>query len=508
MKLFVKKSIQQLLASSKEGEHTLKRTLGAGNLVALGIGAIIGAGLFVRTAAAAGGNAGSAVTISFIVAAVGCAFAGLCYAEFASIIPIAGSAYTYAYATMGEIVAWVIGWALILEYALGAATVSISWSEYANNLLGHRIPYEWCHSPMESALINGVSHHGIINLPALVILLALSLLLIKGTQESATVNTIIVIIKVAIVLVFIAIGWQFINPAHHTPYLIPANAPPATLPDGTSYSYLPFFHHGWGGVLRGAGIVFFAFIGFDAVSTAAQEAKNPKKDMPIGILGSLVICTILYILFSWVLTGVAPYQDFMKAGKEASVAYAISHYMLHYEWLSTLVTIAILLGFSSVILVMLLGQSRVFYTMSTDGLLPKVFSDLHPKFKTPYKSNMILFIFVGLFAAFLPETVAGDLTSIGTLFAFVVVCVGVMILRKKDPNLVRPFRTPLVPLVPILGMIICGTMIISLPGTTQLSALGWMIIGLIIYFSYSKKNSKLGSAFDILPKASDFEDRN
>src|SRR6185312_5869041 len=269
MKLFVKKTIQQLLATSTEGEHTLKRTLTAGNLVALGIGAIIGAGLFVRTAAAAGEHAGPAVTISFIVAAVGCAFAGLCYAEFASIIPIAGSAYTYAYATMGEIVAWVIGWALVLEYALGAATVAISWSEYANRLVGggvpgKGIPYEWCHSPMESAIVNGVHHHGIINIPALVILLLLSLLLIKGTQESASVNTIIVIVKVAIVLVFIAIGWGFIKAANHTPYMIPANAPPATLPDGTKYSYLDFFNHGWGGVIRGAGIVFFAFIGFDA----------------------------------------------------------------------------------------------------------------------------------------------------------------------------------------------------------------------------------------------------
>ncbi|MGZ3777525.1 MAG: amino acid permease, partial [Mucilaginibacter sp.] len=418
MSVFVKKSISALLASSEE--KSLKRTLGAGSLIALGIGAIIGAGLFVRTAAAAGGFAGSAVTISFIIAAIGCAFAGLCYAEFASIIPIAGSAYTYAYATMGEIIAWIIGWALILEYALGAATVSISWSEYANRLLGGKIPFEWCHSPMEAAIVNGVHHHGIINLPALVILLLLSMLLIKGTQESATVNAVIVILKVAIVLVFIAVGWGFIKAANHTPYLIPANAPPAILPDGTTYSYLDFFRHGWGGVLRGAGIVFFAFIGFDAVSTAAQEAKNPKKDMPVGILGSLAICTVLYILFSWVLTGVAPYQDFMHAGKEASVAYAISTYMTGYGWLSTLVTVAILLGFSSVILVMLLGQSRVFYTMSTDGLLPKVFSDLHPKFQTPYKSNMILFIFVGLFAAFLPETVAGDLTSVGTLFAFVV----------------------------------------------------------------------------------------
>jgi len=505
MMIFVKKSLSQLLATSDEGETTLKRTLSAGNLIALGIGAIIGAGLFVRTAAAAGEHAGPAVTISFIVAAIGCAFAGLCYAEFASIIPIAGSAYTYAYATMGEIVAWIIGWALILEYALGAATVSISWSEYANNLLGHRIPFEWCHSPLESVMVNGVSHHGIMNIPALVILLLLSLLLIKGTQESATVNAIIVILKVAIVLVFIAIGWQYINPANHTPYLIPDNAPSVVQADGTTYSYSSFFNHGWGGVLSGAGVVFFAFIGFDAVSTAAQEAKNPSRDMPIGILGSLAICTVLYILFSWVLTGVAPYTDFMRSGKEASVAYAISHYMTHYAWLSTLVTIAILMGFSSVILVMLMGQSRVFYTMSTDGLLPKVFSELHPKFRTPYKSNIILFIFVGLFAAFLPESVAGDLTSVGTLFAFVLVCIGVIILRKKDPDLVRPFKTPLVPLVPILGIIVCGAMILSLPTETQLSALGWMVIGLVIYFSYSVKQSKLGKAGDILPKASDFE---
>src|SRR6201989_1995964 len=255
MSLFVKKSLEQLMATPEEGHGTLKRTLGAGNLIALGIGAIIGAGLFVRTAAAAGGHAGSAVTLSFIIAAIGCAFAGLCYAEFASIIPIAGSAYTYAYATMGELVAWIIGWALVLEYALGAATVSISWSEYANNLLGHRIPFEWCHSPMESVLVNGQLHHGIINLPALVILLLLSALLIKGTQESATVNSIIVIVKVSIVLVFIAIGWGYINPANHTPYMIPADAKPAILPDGSSYSYADFFRHGWGGIIRGAGIV-------------------------------------------------------------------------------------------------------------------------------------------------------------------------------------------------------------------------------------------------------------
>ncbi|HTR31278.1 MAG TPA: amino acid permease [Puia sp.] len=496
MSLFRKKSLASLLAQAADSEKGLKRSLGVWSLIALGIGAIIGAGLFVRTAAAAGEHAGPAVTISFIIAAIGCCFAGLCYAEFASIIPIAGSAYTYAYATMGELIAWIIGWALILEYALGAATVSISWSEYLNNLLNilfhFKIPFEWCHSPMQSFLDSGgVMHHGIINLPALFILALLSLLLIKGTQESAVVNGIIVFIKVAIVLVFIAIGWQFIKGVNHHPYLIPADAKPAIEPDGTEYSYLPFLNHGWGGVLRGAAVVFFAFIGFDAVSTAAQEAKNPKKDMPIGILGSLAICTILYILFSFVLTGVAPFTDFVKAGKEASVAYAIQTYMPGYGWLSTLVTIAILMGFSSVILVMLMGQSRVFYTMSCDGLLPKVFSDVHPKFRTPYKSNMILFVFVGLFAGFLPESVAGDLTSIGTLLAFVLVCAGVIVLRRKDPGLHRPFKTPLVPLVPILGILVCSAMIMSLWGRTLASAVIWMIIGLFIYFGYSRNKSKL-----------------
>ena len=486
MSLFVKKTLSSLLAQAADSEKGLKKTLGAVNLVALGIGAIIGAGLFVRTAAAAGGHAGNAVTLSFIVAAIGCAFAGLCYAEFASMIPIAGSAYTYAYATMGELVAWIIGWALILEYALGAATVSIAWSEYLNKLLGGGIPYEWCHSPFESVtLASGVTLTGIMNAPALLILLILSLLLIKGTQESAIVNAIIVFIKVAIVLVFIALGWGFINPDNHTPYIIPENTP----------GYEGFWNHGFPGIITGAGIVFFAFIGFDAVSTAAQEAKNPKRDMPIGILGSLVVCTILYILFSHVLTGVAPFRDFIDPtkGKEASVAYAISTYMPGYEWLATAVTVAILAGFSSVILVMLMGQSRVFYTMSTDGLLPKAFSDLHPKFRTPYKSNMILFLFVGAFAAFVPGSVAGDLTSIGTLFAFILVCIGVILMRKSDPTTPRPFRTPLVPLVPILGVIVCAAMIVGLPRDTQLSALAWMVFGLLVYFGYSRKNSKLGN---------------
>ena len=506
MSLFRKKSLDVLMAQAGDSEKGLKRTLGAGNLIALGIGAIIGAGLFVRTAAAAGQHAGPAVTISFIVAAIGCAFAGLCYAEFASMIPIAGSAYTYAYATMGELIAWIIGWALILEYALGAATVSIAWSEFLNKLVGGSIPYEWSHSPFERALdAANVMHTGIMNVPALLILFMISALLIKGTQESAVVNAIIVIIKVAIVIVFIIIGWQFINPANHHPYLIPADAKPAIQPDGTEYSYADTFRHGWGGVLTGAAVVFFAFIGFDAVSTAAQEAKNPKKDMPIGILGSLVICTVLYILFSYVLTGVAPYTDFVKSGKEASVAYAIETYMHGYGWLAKLVTVGILAGFSSVILVMLMGQSRVFYTMSTDGLLPKAFSDLHPKFRTPYKSNIILFVFVGGFAGFVPGDVAGNLTSIGTLLAFILVCVGVIIMRRNDPQRIRPFKTPLVPLVPILGAIVCAAMIYSLDNRTLFTAFVWMIVGLVVYFSYSKAKSKLHNPAEILPHASDFE---
>ena len=311
----------------------------------------------------------------------------------------------------------------------------------------------------------------------------LTLLLIKGTQESAIVNSIIVVLKVSIVLVFIFVGWKFINPANHVPYFIP---------EGTA-GHEAFRQHGFGGVLGGAAIVFFAFIGFDAVSTAAQEAKNPKRDMPIGILGSLFFCTILYILFSYVLTGVAPWTDFAIAGKEASVAYAIKTYMPGYDWLASLVSVAILAGFSSVILVMLMGQSRVFYSMAKDGLMPKVFAELHPKFRTPYKSNMILFVFVGLFSAFVPGSIAGDLTSFGTLFAFVLVCAGVWVMRIKNPEAIRPFATPLVPLVPILGMLVCGTLILSLDPNTQLVAIGWMILGLVIYFAYGKSHSYLGN---------------
>ena len=473
------KSIQSLLDQAEAS--TLKRTLTATSLIALGIGALIGAGIFVRTAAAAAEGAGPSVVVSFLIAATGCLLAGLCYAEFAAMLPIAGSAYTYAYATMGEFVAWVIGWALVLEYALGAATLSIAWSEYLNNLLGGRIPYQWCHSPMDTSL-SGM--HGIVNLPALFILALLSLVLIKGTQESANLNSIIVGVKVSIVLLIIALGWQFIHPANYTPFLIPATVP----------GHEGFFAHGLGGMLKGAGIVFFAFIGFDAVSTAAQEAKNPARDMPIGMLGSLAICTLLYVSFGRVLTGICNWQEFAIAGKEASVAYAIQHYMPGYGWLATLVTVAILAGFSSVMLVMLLGQSRVFFSMSTDGLLPKLFSDIHPKFRTPYKSNMVLYLFVAAFGGFIPGSLAGDLTSIGTLFAFTLVCVGVLILRKKEPNRPRPFKTPFVPFVPILGMLVCGMMIVSLDTRTQITAFGWMLVGLVVYFAYSRFHSKLNAS--------------
>jgi len=495
MSLFIKKPISHLLNEAADSEKGLKRTLTAGSLVALGIGAIIGAGLFVRTAAAAAQNAGPSVTLGFIVAAIGCALAGLCYAELSSSIPISGSAYTYTYATMGELLAWVIGWDLVLEYAVGAATVGIAWSEYLNNLLTNvlhwkPIAYAWCHSPFQTS---DLGEQGIMNLPALGIIALLTLLLIKGTQESAFVNGIIVITKVAIVILIIIIGWGFIDPVNHTPYI----------PEPSIYKDEQGIGHNYGGImgiLGAAGVVFFAFIGFDAVSTAAQETKNPKTAMPIGILGSLAICTVLYILFAHVLTGVAPVDFYRTTGREASISIAIDQYMPGYGWLSKLVTVAILAGFSSVILVMLLGQSRVFYSMSRDGLLPKVFSDVHPKFKTPYKANMIIFVIVGLFAAFVPGDIVGDMTSIGTLFAFILVCIAVIILRKTEPDMPRQFKTPLVPFVPILGILVCSAMIFGLGWTNWLRLAGWLAIGFVIYFFYSRKNSKLQHGETVIDK--------
>lgn len=527
MSLFLKKPLSHLLREAEDNEKGMKRTLSAGALVALGIGAIIGAGLFVRTAAGAAESAGPSVTFGFIIAAIGCALAGLCYAELSSSIPISGSAYTYTYATMGELLAWIIGWDLVLEYAVGAATVGIAWSEYLNNLLVHvlhwqPIPYEWCHSPFQELhQVVGADNiaqfpqyaanaqdgvlvltteqfksitpqlqslvqtlHGAMNLPALFIIALLSLLLIKGTKESAFVNGIIVITKVAIVILIIVLGWGFISANNHEPYI----------PAATKYVDAAGVTHnfgGWKGILGAAGTVFFAFIGFDAVSTAAQETKNPKKAMPIGILGSLALCTVLYILFAHVLTGLAPVDFFRTSGKEASVVAAINRYMPGYKWLGDSVTIAILAGFSSVILVMLLGQSRVFYSMGRDGLLPKVFSELHPKFKTPYKANLFILVIVGLFAAFVPGDVVGDMSSIGTLFAFVLVCAAVIILRKREPDMPRQFKTPLMPVVPIVGMLICLAMILGLGWTNWLRLIGWLAIGFIIYFGYSIRHSKL-----------------
>ncbi|KGO86414.1 amino acid permease [Flavobacterium rivuli WB 3.3-2 = DSM 21788] len=487
MSIWRKKPLHILLAESAESEKGLKRTLTAWSLIALGIGAIIGAGLFVRTATAAAQNAGPSVTIGFIVAAIGCALAGLCYAELSSSIPISGSAYTYTYATMGEFLAWIIGWDLILEYAVGAATVGIAWSEYLNNLLvtvlhTSPIPYEWCHSPFQTSA-DGVS--GIMNIPALFIVAAISLLLIKGTQESAFVNGLIVLVKVAIVVLVIVLGWQFINPVNHATYI----------PEPSKYIDDSGVSHSFGGImgiLGAAGTVFFAFIGFDAVSTAAQETKNPKRDMPIGILGSLAVCTVLYILFAHVLTGIATVEDFRTTGKEASIAFAINKYMIGYEWLGSFVTIAIIAGFSSVILVMLLGQSRVFYAMGKDGLLPSFFSHLHPKFQTPYKANLVILVIVGLFAAFIPGDIVGDMSSIGTLFAFILVCISVIVLRKTEPDMKREFKTPLVPFVPILGVIVCFAMIYGLGWLNWLRLIVWMVLGVIVYFSYSKNSSILG----------------
>lgn len=476
--IWLKKSITDLSSEASDHHKGLKRTIGTMGLIALGIGAIIGAGLFTSTAEAIANHTGPAVTISFLIAGVGCALAGLCYAEFASMIPIAGSAYTYSYATMGELIAWIIGWDLVLEYGVASAKVATSWSEYFNKLLANvfdvQIPYSLTHSPFQQS---AEGEYGLINLPALLIILLLSLVLVRGVKGSSYVNGIIVIVKVGIVLLFIGFGWSYINPVNYIPYIPTATEVPGEF--------------GWGGIFAGAGVVFFAFIGFDAVSTAAQESKNPQRDMPKGILLSLLICVVLYILFAHVLAGVANYQEFRTVGQEASITYVIDTYMKDYGWLSTLVTVAILAGFSSVILVMLMGQSRVFYSMSNDGLVPKIFSELHSKFKTPWKSNILFFLFVGLIAAFVPASIISDMTVIGTLFAFVLVCLGIIVLRKTDPHLPRPFRTPWVPIIPILGIIVCTGLIYTLGPANWLRLIIWLLIGVALYFSYGIKNSKL-----------------
>ncbi|MEL1253067.1 amino acid permease [Flavobacterium sp. DGU38] len=480
MSIWKTKPLSVLLGEASESEKGLKRTLSSRSLVALGVGAIIGAGLFSLTGIAAAEHAGPAVTISFILAAVGCAFAGLCYAEFASMIPVAGSAYTYSYATMGEFMAWIIGWDLVLEYALGAATVGVSWSRYLLELFakfGINLPPDLICSPWETlTLSNGtVIEGGIVNLPAIFIVSLLSLLLIKGTKESASLNNFLVVVKVAVVIIFIVLGWKFIDTNNYTPY-IPENT-------GT------FGVFGWSGIATGAATVFFAFIGFDAVSTAAQEAKDPQKGMPIGILGSLAICTLLYVLFAHVMTGLVPYHEFAGDAKPAATAFAKTGY----DFLQTGLIIAILAGYTSVMLVMLMGQSRVFYTMSKDGLLPPFFSSIHPKFRTPWKTNLFFLVFVSLFAGLVPVSDLGHMVSIGTLLAFVLVCIGVMVMRKKMPDAPRSFKTPLVPFVPVAGILICLALMYSLPNESWARLVIWMALGIIIYFIYGKKNSKLNS---------------
>jgi len=477
MDLLATKPLSRIAAESEGGAHSLKRTLGPANLVALGIGAIIGAGLFSLTGIAAAEHAGPAIALSFVLAAIGCALAGFCYSEFATMIPIAGSAYTYAYATLGEFIAWVIGWDLVLEYAVGAATVSISWSAYVVSLLhdmGINLPPYLVASPWQPVqLPSGELVHGLVNLPAVFIIVVISSLLMIGIKESANVNAAVVVIKVAVVLVFIGVGVWFVKGSNYTPFI----------PENTG----KFGEFGWSGVLRAAGVIFFAYIGFDAVSTAAQEAKNPQRDMPIGILGSLAICTVLYVAFSLVMTGLAHYTEFKGAAAPVAVAIAYTPY----KWLQPLVKLAIIAGFTSVILVMLLGQSRVFFSMSRDGLLPKIFSDIHPRYRTPWRSNLLFMVFVSLFSAFAPISMVGHMTSIGTLFAFVIVCAGILVLRRAQPDAPRPFRTPLVPVVPVLGIAVNAALMYGLGWENWMRLLVWLVIGLCIYFGYSRHHSLL-----------------
>ena len=481
MGLFIRKPFSMLQAEANEsGEKSLKRVLGAWSLVALGVGVIIGAGLFSITGTVAAGYTGPAITLSFAIAAIGCCFAGLCYAEFASMIPVAGSAYTYSYATMGELIAWIIGWDLVLEYTVAATTVSISWSRYLVVFLegvGINLPHALTACPWDG---------GIINIPAFLIVVLMSIFLIRGTEGSSIFNGFIVFLKVAVILTFVVLGWKYINAENYTPY-IPANT-------GTLGEF------GLSGVLRGAAIVFFAFLGFDAVSTAAQETKNPKRDMPIGILMSLLICTILYMVFAHVMTGVAHYTDFAGQQGIAPVAVAIDHMghadaagIIHpdYPWLNRAIVLAILFGYCSVIMVTLLGQSRVFLSMSRDGLLPPFFSHINEKFRTPARSNLLFMIIVGLLAAFVPARVAGEMTSIGTLFAFTLVCAAGLIVRKRMPEVHRAFKTPFVPVVPILGILTCLCMMLFLPADTWIRLVLWMLIGLDIYACYGVKHSKL-----------------
>jgi len=478
MNLLRRKSVTQLQADALTDQR-LKRALGATNLTALGIGAIIGTGIFVLTGTVAAQNAGPAVVLSFVLAGVASIFAALCYSEFASLVPMAGSAYTYGYATLGELFAWIIGWDLILEYALGAVTVSIGWSGYVVSFLrdiGINIP------PALSAargtlitLADGTQVTAIFNLPAVIIIAIITLLLVIGISESATVNNVIVFVKVAVVLLFIVGAAHAVNPANWHPFI-----PPSTGVRG---------HFGWSGVTQGAGIVFFAYIGFDAVSTAAQEAKNPQRDMPIGIIGSLLICTVLYIAVSAVATGIVPY---LQLDVPDPIAVAADHAGL--GWMSAAIKLGAIAGLSSVILVMLLGQSRIFWTMADDGLLPQFVSRVHPKFRTPWITTILTGIVVAFFAALFTVREAGSLVSIGTLLAFVIVSIGVLVLRIREPDLPRTFKTPAVWVVAPLGALSALYLMIALPWRTWERLIIWFVIGMVIYFLYGVRRSKLGQA--------------
>ncbi|MGN6393883.1 MAG: amino acid permease [Gemmatimonadales bacterium] len=490
MSLWATKSVAALRAEADAtGERSLKRTLGAMNLTMLGIGAIIGAGIFVLTGLAAALHAGPAVPLSFITAAIACGLAGLCYAEMASAVPVAGSAYTYSYATMGEFIAWIIGWDLVLEYAMGAATVGVGWSGYFVSLLdvfGVHLPAALTSAPLRycsaADVTNAVAHcahvgwnptGSLFNLPAMAIVLLASYVLVVGIEESAKVNNLIVILKIAVVLIFIAFGLRYVKPENWHPFI-----PPNT---GT------FGEFGWSGVFRGAGLIFFAYIGFDAVSTAAQEARNPQRDMPIGILGSLFICTILYILVSLTLTGLVRYD---RLNVPHPVAFAVEQ-VQQLNWLRPLITIGAVLGLGSVVLVMLLGQSRVFYSMSRDGLIGPWAGKVHPKYRTPYLSTIYVGIIVAIITGTFPIQILGELVNIGTLLAFVLVCAGVWILRRTRPDLERPFRTPLVPVVPILGILACFGLMATLPADTWIRLFVWLLIGFVVYFTYGRKHSVL-----------------
>ncbi len=474
--LFTKKSINALISETTDTKHALKRTLGPLNLTAMGIGAIIGAGLFVLTGQAAAAHAGPAIILSFAIAALICLFSALCYAEFASLIPIAGSAYSYAYATMGEFSAWIIGWVLTLEYLFSSSTVAVGWSAYFVSLLrdfGLVFPERFCNAPLAYDAINGwVLSGSIINLPAILIVIIIGYMISVGIQTAAFVNNLMVVIKLTIVVLFIACGIAFINWDNLKPFI----------PENTGV----FGQFGWSGVFRGAGIVFFAFIGFDAVSTLAQESRNPQKDLPTGILGSLSISTLIYIIVAVVLLGVVGYT---QLGVPDPIAVAVNAFGPNFVWLRYVIKIAILAGLSSVVLVMLLGQARILYTMSQDGLLPNVFGKVHPKFKTPFFTSVLISLIALVVAGLFPVEILGQLVSMGTLLAFAIVCLGVLILRRTQPKLHRPFKTPLVPLIPVLGVLSCLAQMTFLPGVTWVQLIGWMVIGLVIYFSFGAKHS-------------------